>query len=106
MPIDIEYLISQAGESATAFGFDLFQPISSHGDAALVRLVEWRMPEFKFTFTYVQQIPIYPPLYAQFGGSIGATIHIGFGYDTYGIQKFIDDPKKQAKMTNLVTVPF
>jgi Ca2+-binding RTX toxin-like protein len=61
-----------------------------------VRLVEWRMPEFKFTFTYVQQIPIYPPLYAQFGGSIGATIHIGFGYDTYGIQKFINDPKKQA----------
>ncbi len=59
-----------------------------------VRLVEWRMPTFKFKFTYVQKIPIYPPLYAQFGGSIGADINIGFGYDTYGIQKFIDDPKK------------
>lgn len=59
-----------------------------------VRLVEWRMPTFKFSFTYVQKIPIYPPLYAQFGGSIGADINIGFGYDTYGIQKFIEDPKK------------
>ena len=59
-----------------------------------VRLVEWRMPQFKFTFTYVQKIPIYPPLYAQFGGSIGATINIGFGYDTFGIQQFINDPKK------------
>src|SRR5262249_17253874 len=61
-----------------------------------VALVEWRMPQFKFTFTYTQSIPIYPPLFAQFGGTIGATINIGFGYDTFGIQKFIDDPKKQA----------
>ena len=61
-----------------------------------VALVEWRMPTFKFSFTYIQSIPIYPPLYAQFGGSIAATINIGFGYDTFGIQKFIDDPKKQA----------
>lgn len=59
-----------------------------------VRLVEWRMPTFKFKFTYTQKIPIYPPLYAQFGGTIGADINIGFGYDTYGIQKFIDDPEK------------
>ncbi|HWW00016.1 MAG TPA: Calx-beta domain-containing protein [Candidatus Acidoferrum sp.] len=61
-----------------------------------VGLIEWRMPQFKFTFTYTQQIPIYPPLYAQFGGGIGATINIGFGYDTFGIQEFISDPKKNA----------
>lgn len=59
-----------------------------------VRLVEWRMPTFKFKFTYTQKIPIYPPLYAQFGGSIGADINIGFGYDTYGIQKFISSEDK------------
>ncbi len=59
-----------------------------------VRLVEWRMPTFKFQFTYTQKIPIYPPLYAQFGGSIGATIDIGFGYDTFGIQKFIESEDK------------
>lgn len=61
-----------------------------------VALIEWRMPTFKFQFTYTQKIPIYPPLYAQFGGGIGATINIGFGYDTFGIQEFISDPKKQA----------
>lgn len=61
-----------------------------------VRLVEWRMPTFLFEFTYIQKIPIYPPLYAQFGGSIGAKIEIGFGYDTYGIQKFISSEDKNA----------
>jgi Ca2+-binding RTX toxin-like protein len=59
-----------------------------------VRLVEWRMPQFKFEFEYVQRIPIYPPLYAQFGGRLGATIDIGFGYDTYGIQKYISSEAK------------
>lgn len=68
--------------------FNLFK-----GDA--VRLIEWRMPTFKFEFTYTQSIPIFGPLSAQFGGTIGAKINIGFGYDTYGIQKYIDseDPK-------------
>lgn len=61
-----------------------------------VRLIEWRMPAFLFEFTYVQRIPIYPPLYAQFGGSIGAEINIGFGYDTFGIQKFISSETKNA----------
>jgi hypothetical protein len=59
-----------------------------------VRLIEWRMPTFKFKFTYTQSIPIYPPLYAQFGGTIGADINIGFGYDTYGIQKYISSEDK------------
>jgi Ca2+-binding RTX toxin-like protein len=59
-----------------------------------VRLIEWRMPQFKFEFTYIQKIPIYPPLYAQFGGRIGATIDVGFGYDTFGIQKFISSEDK------------
>ncbi|MCX8155585.1 MAG: hypothetical protein N3J91_03895 [Verrucomicrobiae bacterium] len=59
-----------------------------------VRLIEWRMPTFRFKFTYTQKIPIYPPLYAQFGGTIGADFNIGFGYDTYGIQKFISAEDK------------
>lgn len=55
-----------------------------------VRVFEWQLPTFAFEFTYTQKIPIYPPLYAQFGGTIGAYINIGFGFDTYGIQKFIE----------------
>ncbi|MDG2125198.1 MAG: calcium-binding protein, partial [Verrucomicrobiales bacterium] len=59
-----------------------------------IRLVEWRMPEFKFEFVYTQSIPIYPPLYAKFGGRVAAIANIGFGYDTYGIQKFIASEDK------------
>ncbi len=61
-----------------------------------VRLVEWQMPTFKFEFTYTQKIPIYPPLYAQFGGTIGAQFDIGIGYDTSGIQKFIEGGAKDV----------
>ncbi len=61
-----------------------------------VRLVEWRMPTFRFRFTYTQSIPIWGPLFAKFGGTIGADINIGFGYDTYGIQKFISSEAKNA----------
>src|SRR5260221_3710585 len=53
-------------------------------------------PHFKYTLPSHKKPPSPPPLYAQFGGSIGADINIGFGYDTFGIQKFIDDPKKEA----------
>ncbi|MHC1765336.1 MAG: SdrD B-like domain-containing protein [Verrucomicrobiia bacterium] len=60
-----------------------------------VRLIEWRMPTFKFEFTYTQSIPIFGPLSAQFGGTIGAKINIGFGYDTYGIQKYIESEDKK-----------
>ncbi|MBL9126513.1 MAG: hypothetical protein JNL97_02645, partial [Verrucomicrobiales bacterium] len=59
-----------------------------------VRLIEVRLPTFKFEFTYVQKIPIYGPLYARFGGTVGAELTFGFGYDTYGIQKFISSEDK------------
>ena len=61
-----------------------------------VRLVEWRMPTFRFEFEWIQQIPIYPPLYAQLGGGAFAEINIGFGYDIFGIQKFVSSEDKNA----------
>ncbi len=61
-----------------------------------VRLVEWQLPTFAFEFTYTQKLPIYPPLYAQFGGTVGAYINIGVGFDTYGIQKFIENGAKDV----------
>lgn len=61
-----------------------------------VRLIEVRFPTFKFEFTYVQKIPIYGPLYARFGGTVGAQLTFGFGYDTYGIQKFISSEDKNV----------
>ena len=61
-----------------------------------VRLIEVRLPTFKFEFTYVQKIPIYGPLYARFGGTVGAELTFGFGYDTYGIQKYISSEEKNV----------
>ncbi len=61
-----------------------------------VRLIEVRLPTFKFEFTYVQKIPIYGPLFARFGGTVGAELTFGFGYDTYGIQKYISAEDKNV----------
>lgn len=61
-----------------------------------VRLIEVRLPTFRFEFTYVQKIPIYGPLYARFGGTVGAELTFGFGYDTYGIQKYISSEDKNV----------
>jgi hypothetical protein len=61
-----------------------------------VRLIEVRLPTFRFEFTYVQKIPIYGPLFARFGGTVGAELTFGFGYDTYGIQKFIASEEKNV----------
>lgn len=61
-----------------------------------VRLIEVRLPTFRFEFTYVQKIPIYGPLFARFGGTVGAELTFGFGYDTFGIQKYISSEEKNV----------
>ena len=55
-----------------------------------VSLIEWHMPTFSAQAQFVINIPIFGPLNAQFGGRIGMELNIGFGYDTFGIQKFVD----------------
>ena len=52
------------------------------------------MPVFEFQAAIDFQIPIYPPLYAVFGGQIGAKIDLTFGFDTYGLQKFFASEDK------------
>ena len=81
-------------------------------------------PELGFDFYYRQQIPIIGPLVGLFGGGIGGTLDIGFGYDTHGLQQtmatdnpafllngfFINDldasgfDRPEATLTALVTV--
>jgi hypothetical protein len=56
-----------------------------------VTLVTVTLPEFGFNFFYRQSFPIFGPLVATFGGGIGATIDLTFGYDTHGIQEFLSD---------------
>lgn len=59
-----------------------------------ISIVEYHMPVFEFTASIDFQIPIYPPLYAVFGGTIGAKIDLTFGFDTYGLQKFLASDDK------------
>ncbi|RKZ88438.1 MAG: hypothetical protein DRR16_04890, partial [Candidatus Parabeggiatoa sp. nov. 3] len=53
-------------------------------------LITYDMKPLELGFKYEQRFPIYPPLFAVIGASIGATIDFDFGFDTYGIRKFVD----------------
>ncbi|MBL9126808.1 MAG: carboxypeptidase regulatory-like domain-containing protein, partial [Verrucomicrobiales bacterium] len=59
-----------------------------------VSFVEFHMPLLEFEATIDFQIPIFPPLYIIFGGSIGARIDLTFGYDTLGLQTYFSSPDK------------
>jgi Ca2+-binding RTX toxin-like protein len=48
------------------------------------------MPKFTFGFTYSQFFPIWDGLGAEITGTVGCSIDLSFGYDTFGIQKFAD----------------
>lgn len=61
-----------------------------------VTIVEYHMPVLEFSARFSQSIPLYPPLYVVFGGEIGAKIDLTFGYDTYGIAKFVSSPEKNV----------
>ncbi|MEB3339666.1 hypothetical protein [Okeania sp.] len=53
-------------------------------------LVTYDMEPLDFQFEYVQDFPIFGPLWGRIGGGIGASIDLAFGFDTYGIQKFAE----------------
>lgn len=59
-----------------------------------VSFVEYHMPLLEFEASIDFQIPIFPPLYIIFGGSIGAKIDLTFGYDSLGLQTFFADKDK------------
>jgi len=59
-----------------------------------VSFVEFKMPLLEFEASIDFQIPIFPPLYIIFGGSIGARIDLTFGYDTLGLQTFFNSQDK------------
>lgn len=59
-----------------------------------VTLVTVELPEFGFDFFYRQEFPIFGPLVGFFGGGVGGTLDLGFGYDTRGLEQFLatDNP--------------
>ena len=54
-------------------------------------LITYDMKPLELGFKYESpRIPIFPPIFAVIGASLGATIDFDFGFDTYGIRKFVD----------------
>jgi Ca2+-binding RTX toxin-like protein len=53
-------------------------------------LITYDLPPFFMDFTLELSFPIYPPLYAVVSAGVGLQIDFAFGYDTKGIQDFIE----------------
>ena len=66
-----------------------------------IALVEYDMPKLTFSFDWSTFIRIYGPLGARLGLSLGASIDLGFGYDTLGIRQWIgSDYKDYSRLLN------
>ncbi|MGE5611337.1 MAG: beta strand repeat-containing protein [Bacillota bacterium] len=52
-----------------------------------ITLVSFDVPELNFNASYSQSFPIFGPLMMTLAGEVSARIHLGFGYDTFGIRK-------------------
>ncbi|HUG11386.1 MAG TPA: calcium-binding protein, partial [Opitutaceae bacterium] len=84
-------LLNKTAPGAGNFSFPLLDNPSLAFGLLLGRdiaLVEYDLPPFGVDFTYVQKFPIWGPLFARITGSVGLTIDLAFGYDTYGVRKF------------------
>jgi Ca2+-binding RTX toxin-like protein len=51
-------------------------------------LIELNAPPLTVGFDWEQSFPIYPPLYGVVGFGFEFGIDVGFGFDTYGIERF------------------
>ena len=61
-----------------------------------IMLVEYDMPKLSLNFDWSTFVRIYGPLGARIGVSLGASIDLGFGYDTLGIRQWIGGGYKDA----------
>ncbi|MFU8789007.1 MAG: calcium-binding protein [Methylobacter sp.] len=79
-------------KNAGSFAFPLITDPSQIFNLLLGKdatLVTFDMKPLELEFRYRQYFPIFGPLGASIGGSLGAKIDFDFGFDTYGINKFI-----------------
>lgn len=67
-----------------------------------VNLFVFNTPTLTLGFNYQQQFPIFPPLFATLGGSVSASIHFQFGYDTYGIQEWAHSDFNSSALPDLL----
>jgi|GEM_PF-718004 len=55
-----------------------------------VDFFEFQVPKFDLSIGIEGSFPIVGPLAVSFGGEIGATLNLGFGYDSTGIQQWAE----------------
>ncbi len=53
-----------------------------------INLVTYSSPTLTASFNYTQVFPIFGPLVATLGGEVSASLHVAFGYDTFGVQEW------------------
>ncbi|HEY7116284.1 MAG TPA: hypothetical protein VH475_06850, partial [Tepidisphaeraceae bacterium] len=67
-----------------------------------VNLFTYDMPTLAANFEISEFFPVLGPLGARFTGSIGATAHFGFGYDTTGLREYFNSPSAQRDVAMLL----
>ncbi|MDB5319040.1 MAG: cya 2, partial [Phycisphaerales bacterium] len=67
-----------------------------------VNLFTYDMPTLQANFELSLFYPILGPLGARFTGSIGASAHFGFGYDTTGLREYFSSPAGQRQISSLL----
>jgi Ca2+-binding RTX toxin-like protein len=71
-----------------------------------VKIFEVDFPVLGFDFFYRQEFPIIGPLVGTFAGGVGAQLKMGFGYDTFGIQKFIESGNPGALLEGFYLIDY
>ncbi|MEX2645398.1 MAG: choice-of-anchor D domain-containing protein [Gaiellaceae bacterium] len=71
-----------------------------------VKIFEVDFPVLGFDFFYRQEFPIIGPLVGTFAGGVGAQLKMGFGYDTLGIQNFIQSGNPGALLDGFYLIDY
>ena len=92
---DAADVLGGISDGSTASGFSL--PIWDNPGSAIgllfgkdVVLVAYDMEPLVFEFEWSQFFSIFGPLGVSINAGIGVTIDLAFGYDTYGIRRFVE----------------
>ena len=86
---DMKSFLAEANGGNGSFTLNLLQP-STVFDLLMgndATLLTFSIPNLEIAANYSQYFPVYGPLGMRLSGSASATLHLGFGYDTYGIRR-------------------
>ncbi len=86
---DTKNFLTEANSGNSSFTLNILQPstifnLLMGNDATLMT---FSIPNLVISANYSRYFPVYGPLGMRLSGSASATLHLGFGYDTYGLQR-------------------